>query len=78
MRDEMREEIRAAIKEAMQEGGKLALDSAVRLIGVLVQQFTVRGNPQEAAGASAAMQLMKKLRDDSDSLYAAPSPQEKK
>ena len=71
MNDSTRELVREAVREAMKEGVKLALDSDVRVIGVLVQEFTVRGNPQEAAGASAAMQLMKKLRDDAPSLYAA-------
>ena len=58
---------------AMEEGGKLALDSAVRIVGRLVQQFTVSGHPQEAAGASGAMELLKKLRDQTPELYEAHS-----
>lgn len=80
----MRDALREAMREAMEEGGKLALDSAVRLIGRLVQQFTISGHPQEAAGASGAMELMKQLRDKTPELYdahssdAASQPQEKK
>ena len=71
MNDDMRIAIREGMRDAMKEGGKIALDSAVRLIGRLVQQFTVSGHPQEAAGASGEMELMKQLRDSAPDLYAA-------
>lgn len=53
---------RGMARTAMAEGGKLALDSAIRMCGRLVEEFTVKGAVREAAGASAAMQLVKELR----------------
>ena len=84
MNNETRELVREAVREAMLEGGKLALDSAIRITGRLVQQFTVSGHPQEAAGASGAMEMLKQLRDHSPELYeahgadAAPMPPKEK
>ena len=60
---------RSMARRAMEEGGKLALDSAVRVVGKLVEGFTVGGHPEQAAGASAAMELLKRLRDDQPALY---------
>jgi hypothetical protein len=57
----------------MQEGSAMAIDSAIRVIGALVQEFTVKGHPQEANGASAAMALLKKFRVDQGELYTSPS-----
>jgi hypothetical protein len=54
---EMRDVMRPLIREAMEEGGKLALDSAVRITGRLVEKFTLSGHPAEALGASAAMEM---------------------
>jgi hypothetical protein len=63
--------VRPMVKDAMHEGGKLALDSAVRLVGRLVQTFTVQGKPHEAMGAAAAMEMLKELRAHTPSLYEA-------
>lgn len=65
---------RPFVKEAMQEGGKLALDSCVRVIGMLVEKFTLTGKPHEAMGAAGAMELVKELRKHSDGLYDAQPP----
>jgi hypothetical protein len=71
---ELGEMVRPFIKESMQEGGKLALDSCVRLLGRLVEQYTVKGKPHEAMGAAAAMEMVKELRNHSDSLYGDQQP----
>ena len=49
--------------KAMQDHEKRTLDAAVRVIGKLVEEYTLQGKCSEAVGAAAAMQLMKMLRD---------------
>lgn len=56
-------------KDSMQEGSKIALDSAVRLLGRLVEQYTLAGKPHEAMGAAGAMEMVKELRKHSNELY---------
>ena len=75
---DMRELIRGMTRESMEEGGKLALDSAIRAVGRLVEKFTVGGHAQAAAGASGAMELLKQLRDATPDLYRTePQPSRK-
>jgi hypothetical protein len=52
----------------------LALDSAIRVLGNLVEEFTVKGHVREAAGASAGMELIKRLRDDPHSPFGDQQP----
>lgn len=54
------------IREALQQHEKRTLDAAVRCIGKLVEEYTVIGSSREATGASAAMELIKLLRDGPD------------
>jgi hypothetical protein len=65
----MKDIIYKEIKKAMQEGGNLALDSCVRLLGQLVEKYTLNGKPAEAMGAAGAMEMVKELRKHSASLY---------
>ena len=67
-----REFIFQEIRKAMAEGAGMGLDSAVRLIGMMVEKYTLEGHPHEAVGASAAMELVKELRKNSDALFDIP------
>lgn len=66
--------ISASVRElsrlALREGGKIALDVAIRIVGKLVEDFTVKGMSREAVGASAAMELLKRVRQGADELYS--------
>lgn len=70
----MNREIYVMVKEAMQEGGNLALDSCVRLLGQLVEKYTLSGKQAEAMGAAGAMEMVKELRKHSAELYGEGSP----
>jgi hypothetical protein len=67
--NDIRDLARGMASEALAAGGMLALDSAIRVLGNLVEEFTVKGHVREAAGASAGMELIKRLRDDPHSLF---------
>lgn len=63
MNDDLRAMARTMAQAAMAEGSKIAMDSSIRMLGKLVEEFTVKGAVREAAGASAAMEMLKRLRD---------------
>lgn len=61
----LRVSAREMTRAALNAGGKIALDSAIRVVGKLVEEFTVRGHQHEAAGASAAMEMLKRMQSES-------------